>query len=48
VDGSALEDLLAMFAAYDESGFTVDPAPLARLLGRPPTTWAQLLTKESA
>ncbi len=48
VGGSALEDLLAMFAAYDESGFTVDPAPLARLLGRPPTTWAQLLTKESS
>ncbi|GGK80821.1 SDR family oxidoreductase [Ornithinimicrobium pekingense] len=48
VDGSALEDLLAMFAAYDQSGFTVDPAPLARLLGRPPTTWAQLLTKESS
>jgi NAD(P)H dehydrogenase (quinone) len=48
VDGSALEDLLAMFAAYDESGFVVDPAPLARVLGRPPTTWAQLLTKESA
>ncbi|GAA1175854.1 NAD(P)H-binding protein [Ornithinimicrobium humiphilum] len=44
---SALSDLLAMFAAYDESGFTVDPAPLARLLGRPPTTWADLLTKET-
>lgn len=48
VAGSELEDLLAMFAAYDESGFTVDPAPLARLLGRPPTTWAQLLTRESS
>ena len=47
VTGAAREELLAMFAAYDESGFTVDPAPLARLLGRRPTTWAQLLTKES-
>jgi uncharacterized protein YbjT (DUF2867 family) len=45
--GSAREELVAMFAAYDESGFTADPAPLARLLGRPSTTWAQLLTKET-
>ena len=41
LDPSAREDLLAMFRAYDESGFTADPAPLAELLGRPPTTWAQ-------
>ncbi len=44
--GSAREDLLAMFDAYDQTGFTVDPGPLARLLGRPATTWAQALTEE--
>lgn len=48
ITGSALEDLLAMFAAYDQSGFAADPAPLASLLGRRPTGWAELLTKESA
>lgn len=41
LDPSARADLLAMFRAYDESGFTADPAPLAELLGRPPITWAQ-------
>lgn len=46
-DGSALTDLLAMFAAYDQTGFTVDPAPLTHLLGRRPTSWAQLLSKET-
>lgn len=46
VQGSALEELLAMFAAYDQTGFTADPAPLTRLLGRPPTTWTELLSKE--
>ncbi|AXH96862.1 SDR family oxidoreductase [Ornithinimicrobium avium] len=46
VHGSAREDLLAMFAAYDETGFTADPGPLARLLGRPATTWAQALRLE--
>lgn len=45
--GPARRELLAMFAAYDQTGFTVDPAPLTRLLGRPPTTWAQLLSKET-
>lgn len=43
----ARAELVAMFRAYDQSGFTGDPAPLARLLGRPPTTWTQLLSKET-
>lgn len=43
LDACAVADLTAMFRAYDESGFTADPAPLARLLGRAPTTWAELL-----
>lgn len=47
-EGSALTDLLAMFEAYDQTGFTVDPAPLTHLLGRPSTTWAQLLSKETS
>lgn len=46
VQGSARDDLLAMFAAYDETGLTVDPGPLVRLLGRPATTWAQALRQE--
>lgn len=48
VGGSALTDLLAMFAAYDESGFTVAPSPLTRLLGRPPASWTHLLSKETS
>ncbi|WP_192498690.1 SDR family oxidoreductase [Ornithinimicrobium pratense] len=46
--GCALTDLLAMFEAYDQTGFTVDPTPLTHLLGRPPTTWTQLLSKETS
>lgn len=46
--GSALTDLLAMFEAYDQTGFTADPAPLTHLLGRPPTSWTQLLSKETS
>lgn len=45
LDPSAREDLLAMFRAYDESGFTGDARPLAELLRRPPTTWAQVLRR---
>lgn len=45
--GSSVRDLLAMFAAYDQTGFTTDPAPLTHLLGRTPTTWTQLLSKET-
>lgn len=40
------EELAAMFAAYDQGGFTADPAPLTALLGllgRRPTTWAEQL-----
>jgi hypothetical protein len=48
VEGSALSELLAMFEAYDQTGFIVDPAPLTHLLGRPPTTWTQLLSKETS
>lgn len=40
-------DLVAMFEAYDQTGFTCDPSPLTHLLGRPPTTWTQLLSKET-
>ncbi|MGD8201714.1 SDR family oxidoreductase [Ornithinimicrobium sp. W1679] len=43
LDPGAAEELAAMFRAYDESGFVADPGPLARLLDRPPTTWADLL-----
>lgn len=39
----ALADLLAMFAVYDAEGLTGDSTVLARLLGRPGCTWAQLL-----
>ena len=34
------DDLLAMFAAYDEGGLVGDPTVLPRLLGRASTTWA--------
>lgn len=45
LDERAAEELTAMFRAYDESGFRADPAPLTRLLGRAPTTWAALLRR---
>ena len=41
------QELAAMFAAYDETGFAADPAPLAALLGRRATTWAELLRRLS-
>lgn len=41
------QELAAMFAAYDETGFTADPAPFAALLGRRATTWAELLRRLS-
>ena len=37
----ARTDLLAMFTAYDRGGLVGDPAPLAELLGRTPTSWEQ-------
>ncbi|PKW27343.1 NmrA family NAD(P)-binding protein [Phycicoccus duodecadis] len=40
--------LLAMFAAYDEDGLVGDPADLTRLLGRPPTSWRDTVTRASA
>lgn len=42
-----LQQWLAEPGAAVTGGFTTDPGPLTRLLGRPPTTWAQLLTKEA-
>lgn len=45
LDPGAAADLEAMFRAYDESGFPAAPQPLARLLGRPPTTWTDLLRR---
>ena len=42
----AREDLLAMFAAYDRRGLAGNATVLTHLLGRPPTTWAELLRRE--
>ena len=41
-------ELVAMFAAYDSSGFVCDPAPLANLLGRRSTSWAEHLARAAA
>ena len=37
--------LEAMFAAYEEDGLTGDPRPLADLLGRRPTSWAETVRR---
>ena len=37
--------LAAMFAAYDDGGLVGDPAPLATLLRRSPTSWATTLRR---
>jgi len=39
------DDLLAMFAAYDEGGLVGDPTVLPRLLGRASTTWATRVSR---
>ncbi|MGN6635270.1 MAG: NmrA family NAD(P)-binding protein, partial [Oryzihumus sp.] len=44
--GQAREDLLAMFAAYDRRGLAGNAGVLTHLLGRRPTTWAELLRRE--
>ena len=41
----ARDDLLAMFAAYDEGGLVGDPTVLPRLLGRASTTWATRVSR---
>lgn len=43
LDPQARADLLAMFASYDRTGLVGDPAALADLLGRRPTSWAEAL-----
>lgn len=40
---SARADLVAMFRAYERSGLTGASEDVERLLGRPPTRWADLL-----
>lgn len=40
----ARADLLAMFTAYDRHGLVGESATLARLLGRDPRTWADVLS----
>ncbi|HET9021649.1 MAG TPA: NmrA family NAD(P)-binding protein [Ornithinibacter sp.] len=45
---SARDDLAAMFAAYDDGGLVGDPAELATLLGRVPTTWGEALARADA
>jgi NAD(P)H dehydrogenase (quinone) len=42
---SAKEWLVAMFQAYDEDGLVGDPTALRALLGRAPTTWAQVVAR---
>ena len=42
----AREDLLAMFAAYDRRGLAGNATVLTHLLGRRPTTWAEVLRRE--
>lgn len=39
------DELAAMFRSYDREGLTGDSDDLARLLGRPPSTWAQTLAR---
>ena len=41
----ARDDLLAMFASYDRGGLVGEAAPLRRLLGREPRTWADVLAR---
>lgn len=41
----ARQDLVAMFRAYDRGGLVGDSDELERLLGRPATTWRQLLER---
>ncbi len=38
-------DLAAMFHRYDEHGLVGDPTSLTALLGRPPTSWADVLAR---
>jgi uncharacterized protein YbjT (DUF2867 family) len=42
----AVDDLLAMFAAYDRRGFVGSAAALRILLRRAPGTWADVLRRE--
>ena len=42
----ALDDLLAMFAAYDRRGLVGSAAALRILLRRAPGTWAEVLRRE--
>ncbi len=41
----ARDDLVAMFAAYDEGGLVGDTTVLPRLLGRASTTWATRVSR---
>ena len=41
----ARDDLLAMFASYDRVGLVGSSSTLRRLLGREPSTWADVLTR---
>lgn len=43
----ARADLLAMFAAYDETGLVVDGSALPGLIGRPATSWADHLRERA-
>lgn len=45
LDPRARDLLLAMFAAYDEDGLVGEPGPLAALLGRAPTRWAETVAR---
>lgn len=45
--GQEATELAAMFEAYDQTGFTVDPDPLAALLGRRATRWTDLLRRST-
>jgi uncharacterized protein YbjT (DUF2867 family) len=44
----ARDDLLAMFAAYDDGGLVGDPTVLPGLLGRPATTWVTCLSQSGS
>lgn len=41
----AIDSLLNMFAYYDQRGLRGDPAPLGRLLNRPPTSFAEFIRR---
>lgn len=45
LSAQARGDLVAMFEAYDGAGLTGSSDDLARLLGRPATTWAQTVAR---